>query len=322
MSTLKPYFLTLGVAVAIAAVALLTMDLPPSLDDAPPGGVRVPDDFCDQWFAGGAEVPDFAEKCDSSVEPSLAKAAAMAVRRFSTPDNRWFLASIPPAWADRPRRQALVILHGSAGNTESALCEAEKMRTLHNLALVAIPHIEASRESRAHPDDPGPADELIASVLQVLKPACPGTTDYFLYGVSRGARLAISLAAMDLARPDGPRFAGYLLDTAPWFDKGFTMPPTLEKLLAERGNRTFARGRFWLYCGDRNEKMCSRVSDTADRLKQYGGQVDAVVRDPQGVHGLFHSHTPVVPGPAAQALLAYLESFAPDLSRVPAGATK
>lgn len=309
MSTLKTYFLAIGVAVTIAVVALAIIGLPKPSVEAETD--RLPDDFCDLWFSGGAEVPDFAEQCETSIEPSHAAAAAAAVRRFKTINGQSFLASIPKGWADRPHRQALVLLHGSAGHPGRVMCELERMRPMHNLALVAIPNVELSEANPASDTDIEQVDEAISDVLGTLKPACPGGTEYFLYGVSRGARQALSLAAIDLARPAGPQFAAYLLDTAPWFDTGFSMPKSLKQSLAERDKKTFADGRFWLYCGNRYEPMCPRVEETAAQVKLYGGQVDALVRDPNGVHGLFHNHTPLKPGVAAEALFAYVASFVP-----------
>ncbi len=233
---------------------------------------------------------------------------------FPVGEGRYYLAWFPDNWDTITDRKVIISLHGTGGCAEWALNQWYQA-TSHTWALVAMQYYDPES---GHYDDDRVIYENLQSVLDDLKAHCPvAGSDVFYHGFSRGSAQSLPVAIRD--RADRQIFSAFIADS------GCSGPgyPTLQNQPAD----ALAGARFWMWCGENDvstvdpSRMTCEVMDEDMRtyIEAHGGQVDALIREEGGWHGMFNDcdaegHNCVTRkaenlGPSLPVLFEYIESF-------------
>jgi beta-lactamase superfamily II metal-dependent hydrolase len=274
---------------------------------------------CRQWLASSEELavpiacPDW-----SFFREELFKRGGGV---FPVGDNRYYLALFPDDWETLTDRKIIVSLHGTGGCAEWMLNQWYQTSSLdHSWALVTLQYYD--QESRQYDNDEIIYQNLQA-VLDGLHTHCPiAGSDLFYHGFSRGSAQSFPVAIRDRA---GRRaFSAFIADSG---CSGLDYP-TLRNQPAD----ALAGARFWMWCGendvstvDSNRMTCDVMEENMrPYVQDHGGQVDALIREDGGGHGMFNDCAENDPedcgnrtagnlGPSLPLLFEYIESFPENL---------
>lgn len=214
------------------------------------------------------------------LEPSAYEAALSRASIEETADRRSFVVWHAPKAFDPARGITLVTLHGRGGlaTTDFEAWEKEiKRRGWAHMSVQWWYGRSADRQGFAQPD------VIYRWVAEALERHGVPAGRAILQGFSMGGAASFPITALDrLRRPS--YFAASISNAGPIetefpFDKTFLDPPD-----------AFAGSHWILYCGLRDEvvdRCCERMVDSADAVRQRGGAVDLLMRDPDGKHSSF-----------------------------------
>jgi len=272
---------------------------------------------CSEWLASSWEldVPDVACSAGwtNGYDGIREDIRDIGGGIFPIGNNRYFIAWFPEDWEEAENRTLVISLHGSCDCPEDIWQGWYEMSPHHSYALMALQFLDPSAIDLEEADDVLIVYKNLETIIELLQENCPvDGSKTFLYGLSRGSILSFSLAVLDRAESGLGAFTAFISDSGAWRLE-YPPPWAIQNVIDSDDREAFSGARFWMYYGLMDPsplEQAERMENAKQFVEDYGGVVDRLFVDPEGIHGMFSKRLPKAqPTEAVLELFEYMESF-------------
>lgn len=214
----------------------------------------------------------------------FADAERLAPTTLPTSDGRSFtVAWRPPGGTDR----WVVSLHGSGGYAMVDLAIWHRFLASRGVGYLGLQWWHGRGDAPESYDPPEAIYRELDLAARAIGIARGGA---LLHGFSRGSANLYAVAALDATR--GQRLFSMAVANAG--SAALDYPPTRGVTEGRFGPRPLSGTRWVTVCGERDPHPdrdgCPAMRRTGRWLAEQGAEILAAIEDPQGDHGVFHTH--------------------------------